>query len=97
MAGRANFRNLICMADLFFALSASLFLLSAIEGKTLDGEDPLVDRDPDPAEIERAIEQLENEDETIDAQMRGLRSLVERLGLENHSTGEETEGAPNRE
>ena len=82
MAVPQKFRNLICMADLFFALSASLFLLAAIEGKSLDGEQPIVDRDPDPAAIEQAIEQLERDTATVEAQARKLEALADRLKLE---------------
>lgn len=59
MARSTSFRNLVCMADLFFALSASLFLLSAQENKTLEGEQPLVDRRPDPKTLEIETERLE--------------------------------------
>ena len=82
MAVPQKFRNLICMADLFFALSASLFLLAAIEGKSLDGEQPIVNRDPDPAVIEQAIEELERDTATVEAQARELEALAERLKLE---------------
>ncbi|MCF3650770.1 hypothetical protein [Synoicihabitans lomoniglobus] len=82
MASTTKFRNLICMADLFFALSASLFLLSAIEGKTLEGEDPLVDRDPNPAEIEKAIGRLEAEADTVQTQLEAIENLSDQLGLE---------------
>ena len=82
MAVPQKFRNLICMADLFFALSASLFLLAAIEGKSLDGEQPIVDRDPDPAAIEQAIEQLERDTATVEAQAQALKNLADRLKLE---------------
>lgn len=82
MAVPRKFRNLICMADLFFALSASLFLLSAIEGKTLDGEDPLVERDPNPAEIERALERVERRTATVEAQLQAIENLVERFERE---------------
>lgn len=81
MAVPQKFRNLICMADLFFALSASLFLLAAIEGKTLDGEQPIVNRDPDPAVIEQAIEALERETESVEDNARALEALAERLKL----------------
>ncbi len=81
MAVPQKFRNLICMADLFFALSASLFLLAAMEGKSLDGEQPIVDRDPDPAVIEEAVEQLERDTDKVEAQLRGLENLTERLNL----------------
>jgi hypothetical protein len=77
----SRFKNLICMADLFFALSASLFLLAAIEGKTLEGEDPLVDRDPDPAEIEAAVEQLETHTATVESQLEALETLSQRLEM----------------
>ena len=59
MARSTSFRNLVCMADLFFTLSASLFLLSAQENKTLEGEQPLVDRRPDPKTLEIETERLE--------------------------------------
>ncbi|MCC5023942.1 MAG: hypothetical protein J6386_14665 [Candidatus Synoicihabitans palmerolidicus] len=88
MASSTKFRNLICMADLFFALSASLFLLSAIENKTLEGEEPLVDRDPNPVEIERSIQHLERQTETIEAQLRAIENLSERLDLSPFPTSD---------
>ncbi len=82
MAVPQKFRNLICMADLFFALSASLFLLAAMEGKTLDQEQPIVDRDPDPAVIEEAVRQLERDTHKVEAQLRALENLADRLNLQ---------------
>jgi uncharacterized protein YlxW (UPF0749 family) len=60
MARSTSFRNLVCMADLFFALSASLFLLSAQERKTLEGDQPLVERRPDPQALQVEAERLES-------------------------------------
>ncbi|WP_221029442.1 hypothetical protein [Actomonas aquatica] len=86
MAVPQKFRNLICMADLFFALSASLFLLAAMEGKSLDGEQPIVDRDPDPAAIAEAVNALERETDHVEAQLRALETLVEDLDLKPEET-----------
>lgn len=79
MAHRTTFRNLICMADLFFALSASLFLLSSMEGKTLEGEDQ--PQDPDFDAIQREVIRIENETESLEDDLRTLSNLIDNLDL----------------
>lgn len=79
MARPNTFRNLVCMADLFFALSASLFLLSAQEGKTLEGEQPLLERKPDIAAIAQDITQLEAVAARLQRELAQLQARVRRL------------------
>jgi hypothetical protein len=79
MARRTSFRNLVCMADLFFALSASLFLLSAQENKTLEGEQPLVDRRPDPEALEIETERLEAAARQLEQHLDEMRRTLEEI------------------
>lgn len=79
MARSTSFRNLVCMADLFFALSASLFLLSAQENKTLEGEQPLVDRRPDPKTLELETERLEASARELEQHLDAMRRTLEEI------------------
>lgn len=79
MARSTSFRNLVCMADLFFALSASLFLLSAQERKTLEGDQPLVERRPDPAVLQIETERLESAARQLEAELEELRRTREEI------------------
>ncbi|MBT5903931.1 MAG: hypothetical protein HOH58_17675 [Opitutaceae bacterium] len=79
MARSTSFRNLVCMADLFFALSASLFLLSAQENKTLDGDQPLVDRQPDPKTLEIETERLESAARQLELQLDEMSRTLEEI------------------
>jgi len=79
VAQRTTFRNLICMADLFFALSASLFLLSSMEGKTLEGDDRT--EPPDTDAMQREVQRLETETQTLQSDLQTLSDLVEGLDL----------------
>lgn len=67
------------MADLFFALSASLFLLSAQENKTLDGDQPLVDRQPDPKTLEIETERLESAARQLELQLDEMSRTLEEI------------------
>ena len=79
MARSTSLRNLVCMADLFFALSASLFLLSAQENKTLDGDQPLVDRQPDPKTLEIETERLESAARQLELQLDEMSRTLEEI------------------
>lgn len=79
MARSTSFRNLVCMADLFFALSASLFLLSAQEQKTLEGDQPLVDRRPDPMQLQIETERLESAARRLADELEEMRRVQEEL------------------
>lgn len=73
MARSTSFRNLVCIADLFFALSASLFLLSAQERKTLEGDQPLVERRPDPKVLQVETRRLEKVAADLGKQLEALQ------------------------
>ncbi len=79
MARSTSFRNLVCMADLFFALSASLFLLSAQEQKTLEGDQLLVDRRPDPQALQIEPERLEATALQLEQQLEEMRRTLETI------------------
>lgn len=82
MARSTSFRNLVCMADLFFALSASLFLLSAQERKTLERNQPLVERRPDPKVLAIETKRLEATarelEHSLDAMERTIKEIEKR-------------------
>lgn len=67
------------MADLFFALSASLFLLSAQENKTLEGDQPLVERRPDPKTLEIETERLEAAARELEQQLEEMGRILEEI------------------
>lgn len=67
------------MADLFFALSASLFLLSAQENKTLEGDQPLVERQPDPRTLAIETERLESAAHHLEQQLEEMGRLLEEI------------------
>ena len=79
MARSTSFRNLVCMADLFFALSASLFLLSAQERKTLEGDQSLVDRRPDPVVLQIETERLEAAARRLEEELEELQRTREEI------------------
>lgn len=79
MAVSNRFRNLVCMADLFFALSASLFLLSAQENKTLAGEQPLLDRKPDVAAMVEEVSRQEAEAARLARELATIESDLNEL------------------
>ncbi len=85
MARSTSFRNLVCMADLFFALSASLFLLSAQEHKTLEGDQPLVDRRPDPDTLQIETERLEAAARQLEQHLDAMRRTLEDIESQEES------------